>query len=216
MKNSCFQSWNRCFDFSTKFIGVLRWVIFRFLFRPAKGVTRNLMVFWGIIPLDPLWGVPSKTSMSPCRWSFLEGFPQKIWNYIVHCFIAWVGFLYNDPFLKIGVFDDFLQAKGAQGFLKKASFFFEVFPHPSRHLVRKVANSTSATWEVKQIWVDKEAFWTWTFYFFWFPTKGGDVEAVYIFVIYIYIFVYIYTYLDIYILYNVYIYIYICIYIYCI
>ena len=80
MKNSWFQSWNRCFDFSAQFIGVLRWVIFRFLFRPAKGVTRNLMVFWGIIPWDPLWGVPSKTSMSPCRWSFLEGFPEKIWN----------------------------------------------------------------------------------------------------------------------------------------
>ena len=142
---------------------------------------------------------------------FWRDFPKKNWNYIVHCFIAWVGFLYNDPFLKIGVFDDFLQAGGPKASLKRHLFFSKSFPIlpgtlfgklPTRH--QRLGKSFfwgegNLSWQGSVLEMD--------FLFFWFPTKGGDVEA-YIY-IYIYILVYIsyITYIHIYIyVYTVYIY----------
>ena len=62
---------------------------------------------------------------------------------------------YNDPLFS-GV-EMFTKAK--QGFL--GGDFFNSLPLP-RHLVRKVANSTSATWANLS---DNEEFWTWTFLF---------------------------------------------------
>ena len=121
---------------------------------------------------------------------------------LVHCFIAWVGFLYNDPFVSFGVFDDFLQAGGPKASLKRHLFFRSLSPSFQAPCLEScqldISDLGSHFFEGKEISVDKEAFWKWTFYFFWFPTKGGDVEAVYI---------YIHT--RLYILYNVYIYIYV-------